>query len=153
MTCWFNDVNEGRAGYQGQRPRGTPQHCTIRGLEIVNAAYTYCGNHPHRRPNKDHTPIGPVFTGDSSGQRDIWVDSPDTEEVRLHLLELLAEMQETPSVEYPGGWPSDELVAWQLGEFREARALRDLERVLEFSPFIEVGPFRRHRRGIITLAR
>jgi len=86
--------------------------CTIRNLPIEDPFYTYCGNHPHRRPERDPIPIGPVFTGDSSGARRFWERSPNTEEVRRHLLNLLAGIGQEPSSEYPIGVYVDELVVW-----------------------------------------
>ena len=88
-TCWFNARNKGEAGY-GDADDPEPNFCTIRGLAIENPFWTYCGNHPHRRPDRDPIPIGPVFI-DAGGYpygRKQWQPSPDTEEVRQHLLEL-----------------------------------------------------------------
>ena len=99
-TCWFNSKNEGEAGYGHSRDDG-PDYCTIRSLSIDRPFYTYCANHPRRRPERDAIPIGPVFVGDSAGQRTLWKSSPDSEEVRTHLLEMLRTMQEVPSTEYP----------------------------------------------------
>ena len=153
-TCWFNAGNKGRAGYLDPRERG-PAFCTIRDLPIRNPFYTYCANHPHRRPQRDPIPIGPAFTGDSSGARELWRPSPDTEEIRRHLLDLLAGMEEQPASEYPAGTYAyaDEVVVWQLGEFREPRAVEGLRRVASFNPAAaEPGPFRRTRRGLVKLA-
>lgn len=66
-TCWFNRRNKGQAGYQHAFPG--PTQCEIRSLEITSPFYTYCANHPHRRPERDEVPIGPVMTGDESGRR------------------------------------------------------------------------------------
>ena len=105
--------------------------CQIRSFEIVSPAYTYCANHPHRRPDRDEVPIGPVLTGDSEGYREVWKLSPDTEEIRSHLLALLGEIHETPTGEYPIGHALEEVVIWQLGEFRDRRAIRGLKRITE----------------------
>ena len=43
----------------------------------------------------------------------------------MHLLDLLSKIEQEPAEEYPIGAYSDELVAWQLGEFRESRATGD----------------------------
>src|SRR5687768_955859 len=80
-TCWFNVKNKGEAGY-AHTGDPEPAFCSIRGLLIEDPFYTYCANHPHRRPERDAIPIGPVFTGE---EREMWQDSPDTEEVREHL--------------------------------------------------------------------
>ena len=152
-TCWFNARNQGQAGYR-HADRSIPAHCTIRDLPIANPFYTYCANHPHLSPEQDSVPIGPVYTGDSSGRRELWRPSPDTEAVRLHLLELLSAIQERPTAEYPIGAYRDEVVVWQLGEFREPRAVADLRRLASFDPSAkEQGPFGRTREQLVQLTR
>ncbi len=152
-TCWFNAKNKGQAGY-AHSGDPEPASCTIRDLPIEDPFYTYCANHPHRSPERDSIPIGPAFTGDSDGTRELWQPSPDTEEIRLHLLELLARIEERPASEYPIGIHLDEVVVRQLGEFREARAVEGLKRISRFNPSaMEAGPFSRTRRGLVELAR
>jgi hypothetical protein len=152
-TCWFNARNKGEAGY-GHAASPEPSVCTVRDLPIDNPFYTYCGNHPHRRPEKDPIPVGPVYSGDSSGQRTLWKESPDTEEIRKHLLALLEPMQETPDSEYPLGIYADEIVVWQLGEFRETRAVDSLRHIVAFDPASsEDGPFGRTRAGLVEAAK
>lgn len=154
-TCWFNAWNKGEAGYVLSRNRNPePQFCMIRGFAIEDPFYTYCANHPHRRPERDPIPIGPVFTGDSSGAREWFLPSPDTEEVRQHLLALLSAMEEQPAHEYPPGMYLDEVVVWQLGEFREPRAIDGLRRIAGFDPSAAApGPFGRTRTYLVHLAR
>ena len=152
-TCWFNAKNKGQAGYD-HITDPEPDFCVIRGLTLEVPFYTYCANHPHRRPDRDPIPIGPVFTGDSSGRREFWKPSPDTEEVRQHLLMLLRGMQELQHSEYPIGIYADEVVIWQLGEFRESRALEGLRRVASFQPeCAETGPLGRTREDLVRIAR
>ena len=150
-TCWFNAKNKGEAGY-AHADDAEPDYCTIRNLPIEGSFYTYCGNHPHRRPDRDPIPIGPVFIDKGNG-RQLWELSPDNEEVRLHLLDLLSKIEQEPAEEYPIGAYSDELVAWQLGEFRESRATADLQRVAAFSPRPRYGQARRTRTTLVTVAR
>ncbi len=151
-TCWFNAKNKGQAGYDHASDH-EPAFCTIRSLPIEDAFYTYCGNHPHRTPERDPIPIGPVFTGDESGTREFWKPSPDTEDIRQHLLILLARMEEQPHSEYPIGIYADEVVVWQLGEFREVRAVEPLRRVASFQPASkEAGPFGRTREDLVRHA-
>ena len=88
-TCWFNAKNKGESGYDHARDR-EPDFCTIRSLPIADPFYTYCGNHPHRRPERDPIPLGPVFTGE---ERELSQPSPDTEEIRQHLLSLLHKIE------------------------------------------------------------
>ena len=150
-TCWFNAKNHGEAGH-GRAQGSEPDYCTIRELAIEEPLSTYCGNHPHRRPERDTTPIGPVFI-DLLGNREIWKPSSDTEEIRRHLLDLLGDIQEQPSDEYPIGVYGDEIVVWQLGEFRDRRAVEDLRRILAFDPEAKSAVFGRTRHWLVTLAR
>ena len=95
-------------------------------MTIEDTFYTYCANHPHRRPERDSIPIGPVtrYAGDGmSNYREVWIPSPDSEEIRQHLLELLESLFENISEDwYPIGPDVSEAVICQLGEFREPRA-------------------------------
>ena len=89
---------------------------------------------------------------DSFGNREIWKPSPDTEEIRQHLLTLLDQMGEEPISEYPIGIYADELVVWQLGELREQRAVQRLQRIASFQQDItEAGPFSRTRQNLVQL--
>jgi hypothetical protein len=148
-TCWFNRKNHGEAGYA--RIKSTePAYCEIRDFGILNPFYTYCANHPYRSSARDRVPVGPIFVGED---RKIWKDSPDTEDVRMHLLDLLARIREEPDEEYPIGFYRDEVVVWQLGEFREQRAIQDLERIANFDPRASTGePFRRSRDLLVKAA-
>jgi hypothetical protein len=153
-TCWFNARNKGKAGYE-HADDPDPAYCSIRDFPIDgDPFYTYCSNHPHRRPERDRVPIGPVYTGDSSGARHVWQSSPDTEEIRQHLIFLLNAQDLQPASEYPIGVYADEVVVWQLREFREVRAIDGLRRIAEFDPLVrESGPFGRTRERLAELAR
>ena len=151
-TCWFNAKNKGHRGYDHTHDP-EPDVCAIRGISIEDPFYTYCCNHPHRRPERDSIPIGPVYTGDSFGNREVWKPSPDSEAIRQHLLTILDQLEEEPTPEYPIGTYADELVVWQLGEFRESRAIRQLQRIVSFRPdTTEAGPFGRSRQSLVQLA-
>jgi hypothetical protein len=153
-TCWFNARNKGEAGYR-DADDSEPNSCTIRGLAIENPFWTYCTNHPHHRPNRDPIPIGPVFI-DAGGypyRRKQWQPSPDTEAVRQHLLDLVRAICEQPAEEYPMGMYSDEIIVWQLGEFREARAAHELRRIAAFSPEASGGRFGRTRESLVAAAK
>ena len=151
-TCWFNKRNKDEAFCEN--PDGLlPDFCNIRALPIEDPVYTYCANHPRRRPEHDSIPIGPLFTGDPTGAREVWRSSPDTDEFRNHLLSLLAEIAEQPESEYPIGVDVDEVVVWQLGEFRERKAIPQLQRLASFDPAAsETGPFGRTRSVLVSLA-
>jgi hypothetical protein len=152
-TCWFNARNKGQAGYIRDRDSG-PDFCTIRNLQIDDAPFhTYCCNHPHRRPDRDSIPLGPVFVMRAGSRtaafaevgRDVLCASPDAQLIRQHLLDLLTEMApEPPTVGY-AGISVDEAVVWQLGEFQERRAVDGLRRVASFE--------RRTRHRLVDLAR
>ncbi|MXZ59352.1 MAG: hypothetical protein F4Z12_00615 [Acidobacteria bacterium] len=154
-TCWFNRANHGRAG-PGTHDRSTPSYCEIRDIALENPFYTYCANHPYRRPNRDLIPIGPILRPgritpetpeiapplldpNMGTQRVVWKASPDTKEIRMHLLELLTELEEQPAQEefFPPlstNFPMSSLartVVWQLGEFRESRAVPGLNRIIK----------------------
>jgi len=146
-TCWFNAKNKGEAGY-GHARDPEADFCLIRDLPIPNAFWTYCANHPHHNREKIRLSIGPVFTGED---RHIWVESPDTEEIRLKLLELLHQIQEQPPEEYPFGLSFEETVIWQLGTFREKRAVDDLKRIIAFDPKATTR-FKSTRERAISLA-
>lgn len=152
-TCWFNRKNKGEAGYQHSNDP-EPAYCTIRNLPIEIPFYTYCANHPHRFPDKFDIPVGPVFVGDSTGRRDILTPSPDTEEIRQALLRLLSAIEETPEPEYPAAPYRDDIVIWQLGKFREQRAVPDLKRIAAFNPnAASPDPFARTRATTVAYAK
>ena len=96
-------------------------------MAIDDPFYTYCANHPHRRPDRDPIPIGPITRhqwNDGSEARVIWRHSPDTEEIRLHLLKLLDGLFEhTAKDRYPIGHSLAQAIIWQLGQFKEQRAV------------------------------
>ena len=130
-TCWFNRKNRDRAGYpQSEIPE--PAFCVLRDLPIRDPLTTFCANHPIRHPEKLSFPVGPVYRLDGWGVRRVWRPSPDSEAIRLQLLRLLEEMPCRPRSEYPFGVPFDEVVIWQLGQFKEERAADGLRRVLDF---------------------
>ena len=149
-TCWFNRRNQGERDWLPHADRTIPPHCEIREIVIEDPFYTYCANHPHRRPNRDPIPIGPVMRHGGweeerrvqAGQPDVlvstenpryvWKPSPDSEEIRQHLLNLLDGVFEHMSRDrYPIGTGLGETIIRQLGEFREQRAVRHLEWIRE----------------------
>lgn len=138
-TCWFNRRNRGEAGYKHADDRSIEPYCEIRDVLIENPFYTYCANHPHRRPDRDPIPIGPITRPhggyNPSYSREVWIPSPDTEEIRLHLLDLLGEIFTHVSKDlYPIGPDLGGVVIWQLGEFREKRAEDLMRWISENSP-------------------
>ena len=147
-TCWFNAKNKGEKGHDHSRDPG-PDFCIIRSLPIANAFYTYCSNHPYLRPERDPIPIGPVLIG---YERKFWKASPDTEDIRQHLLALVIEIEGQLRSEYPGGVIAEPVV-WQLGEFRESRAVESLRRIASFdADSAEAGPFDRTLDRLVHFA-
>lgn len=139
-TCWFNTKNKGEVGLAHLHDPG-PATCAIRGFNIRIALYTYCVNHPKHARTRIEVPIGPVLEYSHapaprhlSGDRAIFLDSPDTPEVRETLLSLLASAVEYQAPEYPTMPTLAEAVIWQLGEFREERAVPYLTRLLTVTP-------------------
>ena len=129
-TCWFNRSNGGKPGSRNFN-RTIPSHCEIRSLDISNPFYTYCANHPHHRPARDPIPIGPVYVHRQSGNfgsvREVWQSSPDSEEIRQHLLEIVREPGEHRD-RYPFFSASPHIKAIeQLVEFGDERVVDALE--------------------------
>jgi hypothetical protein len=163
-TCWFNRKNKDAVGFNPDRDRDSePDFCTIRDLSIEKPFYTYCDNHPYRRPERDRVPIGPVFTWNHGPYREFWRPSPDTQQVRQHLLDLLDEMRpQRPSEDairtFPNARPVDggglpeEVVVWQLGEFREPRAVEGLRRVASFDERMREGLVRHACEALAKIA-
>lgn len=155
LTCWFNRKNRGKPGHPDRERLNDPEepYCTIRDLPVSDPAYTYCANHPAHRPERDPIPIGPVLVaevipGTLAYERVIWKPSPDSDEVRDHLLDLLEEStsRTTEVDEYryrmlPGPGLTD-VVVWQLGQFREQRAITRLKWVSENGPDWLANPSR-----------
>lgn len=148
-TCWFNTKNKGEAGHGHVHDAGE-HYCIIRKQPIIEDPFhTYCANSPYNTstdpdaaPNIIDTPIGPIFVT-LNGQRDYtrvqWIPSPNSEETRLRLLKLLAVIVEQPD-DYAGNMAWDDMVIWQLGEFREKRAVEDLKRIAAFNPEAKAAP-------------
>jgi len=162
-SCWFNNFNEGqpwrsRSGLldfisDQTTPAEHPKQelCTIRRLPIRVPGYTYCANHQLRNPGRIEIPIGPVREGNAGGYREVRRLSPDGEDVRLTLLSFLAKIEKVPQRGYRIGVVRD--VVWQLGEFREKRAVDDLRRIANFTIIERIMyPIRRTRRPFARLA-
>ncbi len=145
-TCWFNRRNRGEKGHPKVRDSDEEPYCEIRDVAIEDPFWTYCSNHPHRRPERDPIPIGPIMrnVGDGSNDRDVWIPSPDSEEIRQHLLELLEHFfRHVSERRYPAGFLDEliifgpdlgEVVVRQLGEFGEKRAEKHIQWISENCP-------------------
>lgn len=143
-TCWFNTHNRGQRGFQDSED---PHYCQIRDVAISDPFYSYCANHPHRRPERDPIPIGlitrhVVTDALGGGYRELLLHSPDSEAIRQHLLDLLGSIFTLLAVDrYPIGDGAGHQVIWQLGEFKEERAEQHLRWICENVPDLwgEVG--------------
>lgn len=133
-TCWFNRSLEGQRG-SANFNHDIPSHCEIRDLDIPDPFHTYCANHPYHRPGRDAIPIGPVYVhraGDPSGEgrRAEWQPSPDTEEIRQHLLDLVRFPEEHADEGYHfHTHPAHIAALMQLREWRDARLVPALEEI------------------------
>lgn len=145
-TCWFNRRNQGERDWHRHRDENIPPYCEIRDLAIEDPFYTYCANHPDRRPDRDSIPIGPVLRHGGWGElrrvqagqpeelvvwegpRYVWKPSPDSEQIRQHLMNLLEDVFKHMSRDRCLiGTNLGATIIRQLGEFREKRAVRNLE--------------------------
>ena len=148
-TCWFNRANGGKPG-SANHDRSIPDFCEIRDLEIEDPFYTYCANHPHHRPDRDPIPIGPVYVNEgvsitSSGGRVFWQPSPDTEEIRQHLLDIIRDPGQHGS-RYPFyAAPPHMKAIEQLVEFGDRRVVDAMEILSERDEVQE------HRERILEL--
>ena len=129
-SCWFNRSNGGELG-SGNFDREIPSYFEIRHLAIPDPFYTYCANHPYHRCSRDRIPIGPVYVHGDSDSREFWQPSPDTEEIRQHLLDIVRAPEEHKDG-YPFFSPAPHLTAiQQLVDFGDQRVVEALEDLLE----------------------
>ena len=139
-TCPFNRKNRGEAGYAHSRDAGS-DHCEIRDLAIETAFWTYCANHPHHNRDLLRVPIGPVWV-DGGGfpyGRKHWQPGPDTEEVRVEVLRLIALATAEPVEDYPAGFALIEAAIVQAGELGDPRFAAQLDRIRQFPASLKDG--------------
>ena len=109
-------------------------------LPIPNPFYTYCANHPYRRSSRDPIPIGPVYVHGDNDVRELWQPSPDTEEIRQHLLDLVRSPEEHTDG-YPFYSPHPHLLAIeQLVDFGDQRVVEALEDLAQRDEAKEARP-------------
>ena len=131
-TCWFNSSLEGQRGSDNFNHK-IRSRCEIRDLYIPDPGYTYCANHPYHRPSRDSIPIGPVFVHGDDG-REEWQPSPDTEEIRRHLLEIVRLPDEHADEGYHFyTHPAHIAAIMQLLEWRDERLIPALEEIARHS--------------------
>ncbi len=128
-TCWFNRRNRNHHQYLQYRDVRIEPYCEIRNLPLEDPFYTYCANHPYRRPQRDRMPIGPVYEG---MDRRILHPSPDTPEIRQHLLDIVADTLDHRVVGgYLLGFSLLDVVFGQLLEWGDERLLPLVESYLD----------------------
>ena len=138
-ACWFNRSNSGKRGSVNFKP-DIPSFCEIRDLPIPNPFYTYCANHPYHRPNRDPIPIGPVYVHGDNDVRAFWQPSPDTEEIRQDLLDIVR-VPEEHTDGYPFYSPPPHARAIeQLVDFGDQRVVEALEDLAERDEAKEARP-------------
>ena len=77
-TCWFNRTKRGERDWSRRADKSIPPYCEIRDIAIEDPFYTYCANHPRRRPDRDPIPIGPVMRhGGWEQERRVRAGQPD----------------------------------------------------------------------------
>lgn len=127
-TCWFNRSLGGQRGSDNFNHE-VPSRCEIRDLDIRDPFYTYCANHPYHRPGRDSIPIGPVYVH-RDGEREEWQPSPDTEEIRQHLLKIVRLPEEHADEGYHFyTHPAHIAAIEQLLEWRDKRLIPALEEI------------------------
>ena len=78
---------------------------------------------------------GGFIDGLNENPREVWIPSPDSEEIRLHLLALLGNFFEHVfKGRYPIGQSLSRVIIWQLGQFREHRAAKHIEWISKIVP-------------------
>ena len=116
----------------------------------------YCLNHPYRTRELDPIPVGPLLKAEAGPdfefRRIPWKPSPDTEEIRLHLLDLLGRAGELFANDYHPAFGETVrldpdyvgVVIWQLREFGERRAVPGLRGC---KPALASSPISRAKRS------
>ena len=153
-TCCFNAVNIAKANGQSEQEKTEP-YCTIRHFSPETPFWTYCANHPHHNLNKTPVPVGSVYEDlDDGNGRTVKLPAPDSEEVRVKLLQLLEKISEQPELEYPTPTRFDREVIKHLQAIKESRASEGLIRLLSFDPFVTAGEsfFAQNNVGTISHA-
>ena len=121
--------------------------CTIRDVPIYHQVDTLCLNHPAFMPDGNETPVGPVLwhlialhlRHWNPLPENVWASSPDTEEVRIHLLRILENLDQVSTrVRLGAASPIGAIVIWQLLEFREQRAVPVLQRLSDHWPKVDL---------------
>ena len=133
-----------KVGDRNARDLPVRSFCTIREQIIEKPFYTYCANYSISPAEPDPIPIGPILRAvqDNPRAADVglpvlgvpgrafWRPSPDNETIRGYLLDLVAAVsnRNRTSRHFPASRAAAAAV-WQLGEFREPRAVPGLRMI------------------------
>ena len=99
-----------------------------------------CANHPYRRSSRDPIPIGPVYVHGNSDVREFWQPSPDTEEIRQHLLDIVrAPEKHTDGYPFYSPPPHARAIE-QLVDFGDQRVVEALEDLVQRDEVKEARP-------------
>ena len=140
MNCRHNPA--AREGYRPEN-RSDVDYCELRAIQIHRRAYTYCLNNRSRVMHSGkEIPVGPAFETISYGSRQVYVESPDTEEIRQFLLKWASHIVPSATPANDRSPQIDSMVVYQLGLFREKRAVPHLERIAGLTGSVPNG---RHR--------
>lgn len=121
-TCRFNNYIFKSKGHPELETEKSA-YCIIRKILIPDPLYTYCANHPQHNKEKIEIPLGPVYIYAGYGSREIWLNPPDNEEVRIELLYYLENIDNGIEKIYPLAKDIEEIVITQLTELKEKRAI------------------------------
>lgn len=131
-ACWFNLRNKGFSGHGHPHENDPePSFCRLRATPALSPAYVYCLNHCRSEETALDVAIGPRNESRYPDRIPV-LHAPDSAEARRRLLEYLEAIPHGPSPASHSPIPVDEVVVWQLGEFREQRAIDGLNKVLSF---------------------
>ena len=148
--CVWCKYNQQDADLNQAKSASARGFCTIRGVPVdTGVGHNSCLNHPHHNPSGITIPVGPLFVSHADW-RYVAAKSPDSEEIRAVLLDLVRGIQEQPTREYGSGYVYfDDAVIWQLGELLEERTLDDLWRIAAFDKALEVSGGRKNKFTVL----
>jgi hypothetical protein len=99
--------------------------CEIRKTEIADSVSSWCANHTRLTDPSDHIPVGPVWSREGA-RTEILVETPDTQKVRNHLLNILERVDACSFDELS---ERERSAIWQTKRFGDRRATVHLDRI------------------------
>ena len=104
--------------------------CELRRLALRRPYQTFCANHHEIADMYRPRPVGPLFRKAPDGERLIDEPSPDNKAVRDDLLQALNDF---PGRDIARHIEFLEVIIWELGQFREIRAIAKLIELADWS--------------------